>query len=62
MKGNANLCTSEVNRHDRKDSGWVSFWEEKATNPDATGKLINDGLLQLLSGDKFYERVVEFMR
>ncbi|KAG0691458.1 hypothetical protein DFH29DRAFT_819621 [Suillus ampliporus] len=40
----------------------LAFWEEKATNPDAPGKLVNDGLLRLLSGDEFYERVVEFTR
>ncbi|KAG1809897.1 uncharacterized protein HD556DRAFT_1223026, partial [Suillus plorans] len=40
----------------------LDFREEKVTNPDAPGKLVNDGLPRLLSGDKFYERVVEFTR
>ncbi|KIK82006.1 hypothetical protein PAXRUDRAFT_154760, partial [Paxillus rubicundulus Ve08.2h10] len=34
--------------------------EEKLTNPDIPGKLIEDGLPWLLFGDEFYERVVEF--
>ncbi|KAG1906589.1 uncharacterized protein F5891DRAFT_893910, partial [Suillus fuscotomentosus] len=40
----------------------LAFQEEKVTNPDAPGKLVNDGLLRLLSGDEFYERVVGFTR
>ncbi|KIK78186.1 hypothetical protein PAXRUDRAFT_17020 [Paxillus rubicundulus Ve08.2h10] len=38
----------------------LAFKEEKLANPDVPGKLVEDGLPQLLSGDKFYERVVEF--
>ncbi|KAG1760556.1 hypothetical protein EDD22DRAFT_761260, partial [Suillus occidentalis] len=40
----------------------LAFWEKKATNSDAPGKLVNDGLPRLLSGDEFYKRVVEFTR
>ncbi|KAF8838879.1 hypothetical protein BDN67DRAFT_871784, partial [Paxillus ammoniavirescens] len=39
----------------------LTFKEEK-NNPGAPGKLIIDGLPRLLSGNKFYERVVEFTR
>ncbi|KAI6149853.1 hypothetical protein BKA82DRAFT_135467 [Pisolithus tinctorius] len=38
----------------------LAFKEEKITNPDAPGKLVEDGLPWLLLGDEFYERVVEF--
>ncbi|KIJ59142.1 hypothetical protein HYDPIDRAFT_101249 [Hydnomerulius pinastri MD-312] len=38
----------------------LAFKEEKLANPDAPGKLVEDGLPRLLSGDEFYERVVEF--
>ncbi|KAG1765589.1 hypothetical protein EDD22DRAFT_951067 [Suillus occidentalis] len=40
----------------------LAFREKKATNSDAPGKLVNDGLPRLLSGDEFYKRVVEFTR
>ncbi|KIK72919.1 hypothetical protein PAXRUDRAFT_106834, partial [Paxillus rubicundulus Ve08.2h10] len=40
----------------------LAFQEEKKSNPGAPGKLDVDGLPRLLSGDEFYERVVEFTR
>ncbi|KIK74609.1 hypothetical protein PAXRUDRAFT_19703 [Paxillus rubicundulus Ve08.2h10] len=40
----------------------LAFQEEKKSNPGTSGKLVIDGLPRLLSGDKFYERVVEFTR
>jgi hypothetical protein len=38
----------------------LAFKEEKLANPDVPGKLVEDGLPWLLSGDEFYERVVKF--
>ncbi|KIK78359.1 hypothetical protein PAXRUDRAFT_16915 [Paxillus rubicundulus Ve08.2h10] len=40
----------------------LAFQEEEKKNPGATGKLVKDGLSRLLSGDEFYEKVVEFMK
>ncbi|KAF9230796.1 hypothetical protein BU15DRAFT_17054, partial [Melanogaster broomeanus] len=40
----------------------LAFQEEKKKNPGAPGKLVEDGLPRLLSGDKFYEKVVEFTK
>ncbi|KIK77913.1 hypothetical protein PAXRUDRAFT_17185 [Paxillus rubicundulus Ve08.2h10] len=38
----------------------LAFKEEKLANPDVPGKLVEDGLPWLLSGDEFYDRVVKF--
>ncbi|KIJ08197.1 hypothetical protein PAXINDRAFT_60948, partial [Paxillus involutus ATCC 200175] len=40
----------------------LAFQEEKKKNPGAPGKLVEDGLPRLLSGDEFYEKVVEFTK
>ncbi|KIK97140.1 hypothetical protein PAXRUDRAFT_136881 [Paxillus rubicundulus Ve08.2h10] len=40
----------------------LAFQEEKKKNPGAPGKLVEDGLPRLLSGDEFDEKVVEFTK
>jgi hypothetical protein len=40
--------------------GQLSHYEKKKNIPKGMGKLVGDGLPRLLSGDEFYERVVEF--
>ncbi|KAI6138984.1 hypothetical protein BKA82DRAFT_3927395, partial [Pisolithus tinctorius] len=40
----------------------LAFQEEKKKNPGTPGKLVEDSLPRLLSGDEFYEKVVEFTK
>lgn len=40
--------------------GQLAYHEKKKNTPKGMGKLVGDGLPRLLSGDEFYERVVEF--
>jgi hypothetical protein len=40
--------------------GQLAHYEEKKNKPKGMGKLVGDGLPRLLSGDEFYEQVVEF--
>jgi hypothetical protein len=42
--------------------GQLENYEKKKADGKGKGKLMGDGLPQLLSGDEFYERVVEFMK
>ena len=40
--------------------GQLAHHKKKKNTPKGMGKLVGDGLPRLLSGDEFYERVVEF--
>ena len=40
--------------------GQLAHYEKRKNSPKGMGKLVGDGLPRLLSGDEFYERVVEF--
>ena len=40
--------------------GQLAHYEKRKNAPKGMGKLVGDGLPRLLSGDEFYERVVEF--